>query len=463
MKGLTILVLDDKARLREEIAEYLEKRSHTILKAAVPSEAFNLLDEHEIDIAIVDIRLPEMNGLEVLQQIKKTYPRMEVLMISGHGDMQSVIEAMRQGAFDYFQKPFKLSEVHQAIQRTQRFIELSRELEYARNSVSTLSEKLYTNIGTPMLGSSNAILRIGELMQRVAEADTTNVLITGESGTGKELVAHGIHLLSKRSNRLFHSVNCSAITDSLFESEFFGHRKGSFTGALEDRAGWFEAASGGTLFLDEIGDMPLSQQAKLLRTLEDRTIRKVGGVQNVEVDVRVIAASNHNLEKMVNEKTFRGDLFHRLSTFTIHIPPLRERLEDLYILVDHFLHLFAKRMSKPIYNISKEVLDILGRYAFPGNIRELRNLIERAVILSDGRTLEIEHFPGFEPVLNFHTPVTDPKRFNLEAMEKATIENALKESGFNKSKAANMLGITWQTLDRKIKKHQIDSAEKPEA
>lgn len=454
MNELNILVLDDEQRLREEISEYLSKRAYSIFQAAIPSQAFEILKNTEIDIAIVDIRLPEMSGLEVLQKIKKDRPSIEVLMISGHGDMQTVIEAMRSGAFDYFQKPFKLSEVNHAIQRTQKFIELNRKLENSRKTVSVLSEKLYHSIGAQMIGKSKVIRQISDLMQRVAAADTTSVLITGESGTGKELVAHGIHLLSQRNQQFFHSVNCSAITDSLFESEFFGHRKGSFTGANEDRAGWFEAASGGTLFLDEIGDMPLGQQAKLLRTLEERTIRKVGGFQNIHVDVRVIAASNQHLSDMVKEKKFRGDLYHRLSTFIIHLPPLRERKEDIPLLVDFFLKQFSSRMKKPVLSVGREVVNMLTNYPFPGNIRELRNILERAIILCDDQQLGLKHFPGFESS-DEHIPCDEPDTLDLEINEKHNILKALKKSNNNKSKAAALLGLTWQSLDRKMKKYAI--------
>ncbi len=459
MNRLNILVLDDEKRLREEIVEYLSKRSYSTHQAASPSEAFQILTKHEVDIAIVDIRLPEMSGLEVLRQIREEYPQIEALMISGHGDMQSVIEALREGAVDYFQKPFKLSELHHAIQRTKRFIELSRQLQKTQNRVQLLSEKLYSVKGTHMLGTSKEIQKVGELMERLAKTDSTSVLITGESGTGKELVAHGIHLLSSRSKQLFHSVNCSAITDSLFESEFFGHRKGAFTGADQDRAGWFEAASGGTLFLDEIGDMPLTQQAKLLRTLEERTVRKVGGIENIHVDVRVIAASNQDLKKMVQTKKFRADLYHRLTTFIIHIPPLRERKEDIELLMNYFLQQFSDKMNKDIRSIDEKVIQKLSSYSFPGNIRELRNILERAIILCDDDILHLEHFPGFAETESKSEDPSNILNNKLEDIEKMAISYRLKQTEGNKAKAAEALGITWQSLDRRIKKLQIERHE----
>ncbi|PKP53254.1 MAG: DNA-binding response regulator [Bacteroidetes bacterium HGW-Bacteroidetes-1] len=456
MEILKILVLDDEERFREEISEYLQKRSYEIYLAEKPSVAFSILEANPIDIVILDIKLPEMNGLEVLKIIKSKHSEIEVIMISGHGDMNSVIESMRYGASDYFQKPFRLVEVNQAIQRTQKFIFLNRQLQQSKRTISILTEKLYQNLGSPMIGSSESILEVMDMMQRVASSDLTSVLITGESGTGKELVAHGIHLLSNRNNQVFHSVNCSAITDSLFESEFFGHKKGSYTGAFDDRPGWFEVASKGTLFLDEIGDMPLGQQAKLLRTLEDRKIRRVGSHQVIDVDVRVIAASNQNLEKMSDENKFRGDLYHRLSTFIIHLPPLRERSEDIPLLADHFLQSFASRLNKKNMSISEEAQLMLKKYSFPGNIRELRNIIERALILCDGEILHLQHFPTFRNSNHDGKNGMLRKEFDLEVSEKRIIEEALEASGYNKSKAASLLNITWQSLNRRMKKFDIE-------
>jgi DNA-binding NtrC family response regulator len=455
MEVLNILILDDEKRVRDEISEYLLKRNYVIHQASAPSQAFPILENYSIDIAIVDIKLPEMDGLEVLKIIKSDFNGVEVIMISGHGDMNSVIEALRNGATDYFQKPFKLMDVNHAIQRTHKFLELSRQLESSKKTIARLSEKLYLNMGSPMIGESSAIKEVSYMMQRVASTDNTSVLIMGESGTGKELVAHGIHVLSNRNKNNFHSVNCSAITDGLFESEFFGHKKGSFTGATEDRTGWFETASKGTLFLDEIGDMPIGQQAKLLRTLEERKIRKVGAQNTIDVDVRVIAASNQHLEEMAEEKKFRSDLFHRLSTFVIQLPPLRERKEDIPLLVNHFISVFSNRLNIGINGITDEAMQKLKNYHFPGNIRELKNLIERAIILSDSHHLELKNFPIFKTT-NVKTKIVREKDdFDLESIEKRTIEKALEKCNFNKSKAASLLNITWQSLDRRLKKFDI--------
>lgn len=455
MNGLSILVLDDEKRVRDEICEFLRKNENSVFEASNPSEAFGLIESEHIDIAIVDIKLPQMSGLEVLKLIKDSYHQLEVIMISGHGDMNSVIEAMRLGAIDFFPKPFRLSEITLAVQRSKRFIDLNRQLELVSSGAQLLSDKLHAGFGNSMIGESSHMKHIIELMHRVAKTDHTSVLITGESGTGKELVAHGIHKLSKRNKYLFHSVNCSAISDSLFESEFFGHRRGSFTGSIEDRQGWFEAANKGTLFMDEIGDMPLSQQAKILRVLEDRKISPVGSQKSIEVDVRVIAASNQALEKMADEKRFRIDLYHRLSTFIIHLPPLRERKEDIPLIYKHFINHYSEVMGKRITRISKDAEEMLLNYSYPGNIRELRNMIERALILCDRSELLPQHFPGIAVRKGSLLRKGVDEIMDLEVVEQRLILKALEKSDNNKSKAAAMLNISWQSLDRRMKKFRI--------
>lgn len=456
MNPISILVLDDEKRVREEISEFLVKNGNLVFEASTPEEAFEMLESHQIDVAIVDIKLPQISGLEVLKSIKESGHQTEVIMISGHGDMSSVIEAMRLGAIDFFPKPFRLSEITFAIQRSKRYIDLNRQLEVVSSSVRLLSERLNLGAGDPvMVGKSNVMNQILELMHKVSKTDNTSVLITGESGTGKELVAHGIHRLSNRNRFLFHSVNCSAISDSLFESEFFGHRRGSFTGSIEDRKGWFEAAHKGTLFLDEIGDMPLSQQAKILRVLEDRKINPVGSQKSIEIDVRVIAASNQTLEKMAEEKQFRLDLYHRLSTFIIHLPPLRERTEDIPLIYRYFIDHFSTAMGKRINRISNEAEDLLLNYSYPGNIRELKNMIERAMILCEGHELLPRHFPGISGRKVSLIRKQQEEIMDLELAEQRLIEKALLKTGNNKSKAAALLNISWQSLDRRLKKFGI--------
>jgi len=362
--------------------------------AELPSLAFDILKKNKIDIVVLDLRLPEMNGLDVLKEIKKLHPGIEVIIITGHGDMDSVIKAMRLGAIDFFTKPFRLIEVQNAIERTKKFIYLQKKLNEIKMNYSLVSKELKEKFGNNIIGKSKEIKNVLNLMVKVAKAGNTSVLITGESGTGKELVARGIHSLSDRKDHYFYAVNCSAVPENLFESSFFGHKKGAFTGANEDKKGWFEIASGGTLFLDEIGDMPAAQQSKFLRVLEEKKITKVGSHIEIPVDVRIIAATNKDAKKLITNNVLRADLYHRLSSFEINIPPLRERIEDIPLLLDHFIELFSVNLKKNIEGINKNALEKLMAYDFPGNIRELKNMIEKAVILCDGDKLAAGYF-GF--------------------------------------------------------------------
>ncbi|MCF6170676.1 MAG: sigma-54 dependent transcriptional regulator [Bacteroidales bacterium] len=463
MKNINILVLDDEQRILDEIYEFLTNRNYNVFCALRPSEAFSLLEKQEIDILILDIKLPEMDGIRVLEKVKAAYPNeIEVIMISGHGDMNTVIEAMRMGAADYFPKPFRLIDINNAIMRTQRFVELNKKLKTANSDLKLLSKVLSEHIGCQLLGDSAVMDNLVNMVNKVAATDNTSVLILGESGTGKELVAHGIHYLSNRKSHTFYSVNCSAVPETLFESEFFGHVKGAFTGADSNKDGWFEIADKGTLFLDEISDMPLSQQAKLLRVLEDRKVSKVGSRESRKVDVRVIAASNKNLEELAAQNKFRFDLFHRLSIFEIEIAPLRERKEDIPILINNFISQFNKQMGRKVRKINPRVLKTLMDYSFPGNIRELKNMVERAMILNDGDTLLPEHFKlghnmqAEEGFSGLEAASAAPRSLDLEENTKRLILKALAQSGNNKSKAAHLLNITWQALDRRLKKYEME-------
>jgi len=466
MEKLNILIVDDEIRLLQELEEFLSNKKYNVFEASKPSEAFTVLKKNAIDITLLDIKLPEMSGLEVLKKIKESYPNIEVIMMSGHGDMDTVIEAMRNGATDYFQKPFRLLDINNAIERTKRFILLGKELKETKSDLNRLSKKLFENIGVQILGNSKGVKDLVSMMTKVSRTENTSVLVLGESGTGKELVAHGIHYLSKRNKEMFYSVNCSAIPESLFESEFFGHKKGAFTGATEDKEGWFEIAHKGTLFLDEISDMPQMQQAKLLRVLEERKVNKVGSRKSSTVDVRVIAASNKDLEVMAAENKFRLDLYHRLSIFVIEIPPLRERKCDIPLLLDYYTKFYANQIGSNITGIEDDALTMLKNYDFPGNIRELKNMVERAVILCEGPKLCQEHFRFSNQSLKFDPkPVRETDNgtagkeissFDLEENTKILIEKALEKSHGNKSKAAELLNITWQALDRRMKKLGIE-------
>jgi DNA-binding NtrC family response regulator len=457
MESLKILILDDEKIFRDEIMEFLENDSFTVFSAGKPSEAFKLLEEKPIDILILDLRLPEMDGFAVLERVKELYPHIEVIMITGHGDMDAVIQAMRMGAVEFFPKPFRLLDMKAAIKRTRRFIDIAHRLKEVNQSYELVSKDLRNNVGYEIVGRSKPIQQVLELMRKVAQVDNTSVLITGDSGTGKELVARGIHYLSSRSNSYFHAVNCSAVPDSLFESEFFGHKKGAFTGADEDKAGWFEIANGGTLFLDEIVDMQPAMQSKLLRVLEDRKIRRLGATSDISIDVRIIAATNQNIQQLIATNKFRNDLYFRLNSFEIYIPPLKERPEDIPLLFNYYADLLSKRMNKRIMGVDTRVLAAAAEYNFPGNIRELRNMVERAIILAESDRLSLNEFsfPGVNITDINNEVIVHEDLFDLEEIEKLTIIKALERTDYKKSEAAQLLKITRQSLDRRLEKHEI--------
>ncbi|HQB78585.1 MAG TPA: sigma-54 dependent transcriptional regulator [Tenuifilaceae bacterium] len=455
---LNILVLDDEKVFRDEITEFLEKDSFHVFSAEKPSEAFGILENNEIDVMILDLRLPEMDGIQVLQKVRQSWPDIEVIMITGHGDMDAVIQAMRNGAVEFFPKPFRLLDMKAAIQRTKRFINLNHRLKEIKQSYNFLSKELRENVGYEIIGNSKAIRQVVELMSRVAKADSTSVLITGESGTGKELVARGIHFLSNRNNAYFHAVNCSAIPDTLFESEFFGHKKGSFTGATEDKEGWFEIAHGGTLFLDEVVEIQPNMQSKLLRVLEERKIRRIGAANDIPVDVRIVAATNQNIKKFLEEGKLRNDLYFRLNSFEINIPPLRERREDIPELLNYYVKILSTKLNRKVKGFESNLIRRLQSYDFPGNVRELRNMVERAIILSDNETLTIKDFAfmGISDMEELFLPEPEHEIFDLDEIEKRVILKALERSGYKKTEAAQLLNITRQALDRRLEKYDID-------
>lgn len=458
MKEISILVLDDEKVFGKEIKEFLDGEGFTVLTAERPSEAFNILSKNRIDILILDLRLPEMDGLQVLAKVKEEYPDIEVIMITGHGDMDAVINAMRLGAVEFFPKPFRLLDMRAAIQRTKRYITLNEQLKEISQTYSLVSKDLIESIGTEIIGNSFGIRQVVDLMGKVAKTDNTSVLITGESGTGKELVARGIHYLSSRKKSYFYAVNCSAIPDTLFESEFFGHKKGSFTGANEDKAGWFEVANGGTLFLDEVVEMQPAMQSKLLRVLEERKIRRIGSSVDIPVDVRIIAATNQDVNKLIEEGKFRSDLYYRLNSFQIHIPPLRERKEDIPILFDYYIKHISTRMGKRITQVDPTIVKAMMNYNFPGNIREMRNMIERAIILSEGGRLTMKNFSGLIAPADGSTTtgIIGEDIFDLDLIEKIVIMKALERTGYKKTEAAQLLNITRQALDRRLEKYDIN-------
>ena len=450
--GRNILIIDDDPVYRRLSSSILKER-FTVFTADAPSAGFEILKNEKIDYVICDYRLPEMDGLGVLERIKTDYPHIEVIMVSDSGNMDTVIEALRRGAVDYFKKPFTPADIWMSIEKTQRFTKLKKDFQLEKNKSSRLRQWVDKEVSIQMIGESPAIEEIKNQVRLVARTPDTSVLIIGESGTGKELVARGIHDLSARRDELFGAVNMSAIPESLFESEFFGHKKGSFTGAIADKAGWFETTDKGSLFLDEIGDMPHNLQVKLLRVLEEKKYIKVGTQKEQTFDIRIIAATNKSLEEISNPKFFRTDLFHRIGTFIIHLPPLRKRKEDIPLLVEYFVEQFSEKMAKSNIQVAPEVFDLLKNYSFPGNIRELRNLIERAVILCKDNIIKAENFGIINKLT--HSAPQEEDSYDLQEVEKRAISKALDISGDDQEEAAKLLNIDSKTLSKKMKQHGL--------
>ena len=452
-KKLNVLILDDDRDFTEELAEFFRRSEFNTLQANTGKEGLSLLEKEEIDLLILDVRLPGISGLDVLKEVKVNFPNLEVIMVSAHGDMETVIKAMRMGAIDYLRKPFRHIDIQIAIERTEKFLHLQRRISQIEEEYSLISKTLEERIDRHLIGVSRQIKEVIELAMTAAKFSDTNVLITGESGTGKENIARIIHYASDRKDHILYSVNSGSVTESLYESEFFGHKKGSFTGADSEKKGYLEICDRGTLFLDEIADMPLNLQSKVLRAIEEKKFSRVGDTEQISSDFRIISATNHNLELLVGEKKFRLDLMHRLNTLNIHIPPLRERKEDIEPLLLYFTDLLSRKINKPTPSVDKEVIRELTKYGFPGNVRELKNMTERAVILSSGETLGIKDFPIRIPSGSQAENI--PASATLRETEIKMIQHALRQCEYNQKAAAEILGITRDALIRKLKKYNI--------
>lgn len=460
MNMCRILVVDDEESIREFFEIMLKREGYEVLTAANGREGLETLKKHQVDLVISDIQMPEMSGLEMLTSVKELDPETLFIMITAFGSTETAVEAMKLGAYDYVQKPFKIDEVKIIIKQALEKRSLKLENQQLKKELGT--KYAFDNI----IGGAPPMLRIYEMVKRVANTKSS-VLITGESGTGKELIARAIHYNGPLKDKPFVTVNCGAIPENLMESEMFGHKKGSFTGAIADKKGLFEVANGGTIFLDELGELPLTMQVKLLRVIQEGTFKRVGGTDDINVDVRVISATNKNLEAEVKSGNFREDLFYRMNVIQIHCPPLRERKEDITMLANHFLDKFSKVLGMSVKKISNEAMDVLKRYHYPGNVRELENIVERTVALEPGTSILPESLPRH--LLEVQQPVgqldankieiDDQKGIELEKLvadfERTLLIKALQTTGGVKKKAAKLLGISFRSMRYRVDKYSL--------
>ncbi len=448
-----VIVVEDEENMRFVIVEALKKKGCDVEEAASAEEALGKIEGYRPDLVIVDIRLPGMSGLEAMERIKGIDSLLPIIVITAFGSKEMAWEAIKMGAYDFFTKPFKLAEMEVVVDRALEKRRLLIELRELKEGIE--ARYRFGNI----IAQSGNMREVLKLITRVAGTDAT-VLIAGESGTGKELAAEAIHHHSRRREGALVKLNCAAIPEGLLESELFGHERGAFTGAVGKKIGKFELADQGTIFLDEIGDMGPLSQAKVLRVLQEKTIERVGGIHTVHVDARVIAATNKNLSHEVREKRFREDLYFRLNTFPIVLPPLRERKEDIPLLTEQFLKKSGKRAGVEVRGISHEALDYLRRYDWPGNVRELENCIERAVIMAGEGLITPVHLPPY--LLSSSVPRDlFPLDETLAKIEKEIILEALQKSGGVQSRAAKILGISERSLWHRVKKYRIDVQKYP--
>jgi two-component system response regulator AtoC len=442
-----VLVVDDEAAIRTGVSLVLSQSNLKVDTAAGGQTALEMLSRRSYGIVLLDIKMPDLDGVEVLKHIRQHYPGTEVIMITGFPTIQGAVECIKHGAMDYLVKPFRIDDLEAVVQKAldhlaQRPRKGAAETEAGREGIEFI------------IGDSPAMRQVFAKIRRAAPSDST-VLLTGESGTGKELAARAIHLLSPRRPKEFVPVDCSALVETLLESELFGHVKGSFTGAHQTKHGLFELANHGTFFFDEITNLSLNIQAKLLRVIQEREFMQVGSQKRLKLDIRIIASSNQDLRAAVKAGAFREDLFYRLSVIPIHLPPLRERTGDILLLVEHFLHKYSDKGHREVNGISPTAMKLLGSYAWPGNVRELEHVIERIVILEDGEVVQPEHLPSFISQRQGEFQVFTDADHTLEDLEKRYIQFVLRRTKGRRQDAARILGINRKTLTAKIEKYNL--------
>ncbi len=443
-----ILIVDDEEQMRDLLTKVLEKNGYQVAVSGDGAQALALLEREPADLVVTDVRMPGLSGMEALRAIKELNPEIVVIIMTAFGSIDQAVQAVKEGAYDYINKPFKIDEMLLTIKK-------ALEERRLRHEVTALRHELRARYHFEnLIGKSRAMQEVFSLIEQVAASRST-VMVYGRSGTGKELVAKAVHYHSLRSSKAFVAVNCAAIPSELLESELFGHEKGAFTGAIATKVGKFELATGGSLFLDEVGSMRLDLQAKILRALQEREIERVGGTRTIKIDVRVIAATNRDLKKAVEEGTFREDLYYRLNVVPITLPDLKDRQEDIPLLANHFVQKFARESNTSIHEISKEAMGILLSYPWPGNVRELENVVERAVTLGRGPAILPSDLPphlagGAGPVERALA-----KESSLEDLERVYIQEILQRTRWHQIRAAAILGIDRRTLYRKIRRYGI--------
>jgi len=475
---LRILLIDDDPAMLTSVGDYLKARGHQVHLARDGRKGLEVFKDEEPEIVITDIRMPGIDGFEVLRKVRERAPDTEVIMVTGYGEIDAAVQAMREGAFDFFTKPLKMRELAASMQRIVRFHALRQEKNRVQERLDYLETETRERYGrTAIVGESAAVQKVRDQIELLGKGEATAVLIGGETGTGKEMVARALHYDGSRGDGPFVAVDCASVPASLFESAFFGHEKGAFTDARETRKGYFELADGGTLFLDEIGDMAPEMQAGLLRVLEERRVRRVGGSREIPVDVRVVSATNRDLSQDLSQGGIRRDLYYRLNTFTLQLAPLRERPEDIPLLAEHFLSRYVREMRKPIEGFSPAAATLLQTYSFPGNVRELKNAVERAVIFCQGGQIgpeDLQFAPSPQPPKEPPTPASPGNpggrrrsgfagSLDLAALEKEAIQEALRRCGANRRQAAALLGISRFALRRRMTHYGLESdAETPD-